>query len=130
MSANDPKYRGKAVAMRIPKSSALAQCALRWTRSNRRIRTVGVVLTRVWDWDTAPLTAADVGRACRTVAQPVDWITVLFPEARLHLVDQTDRREPFERLVTEHRSNVEPHRSTVCRGYRSTEHSIGDDDVR
>src|ERR1700722_8266212 len=51
--------------------------------------------------------------AGRAIEPPVHGIAILLPEAGLNFVDDSDARQPFQGLVAEHGSDVEPHWAAV-----------------
>src|SRR5664280_1794253 len=113
----------------MPKSRAVVQCAARSTRSKRSSRgdaIFGPVRARTpHDRLADRFVVTLVG--CANLG--IGGVAVLLPVARCGILHDLDRRQPLERFVTIHRSNVEPHGSAVIGGDRGIEHPIGDDDV-
>jgi len=83
---------------------------------------------------------ANVDRCCVVIGdrwdrfepsiQPFNRVAVLFPEARLDLIGRAGiPREPFERLVAEHRGDVQANGPAVFVVDRRTQHRVRNDHV-
>src|SRR5579863_6843486 len=108
-------------------AAAVNQCTVRSVASKRATRPSRAALRR-------DLRFWRLGDVCIVASVGVpdpgfDVVTLLFPKARDGFFYQSNRLEPFRRLVAVHRRHIEPHGAAVLSRNRGAQHLVGNQDV-